>query len=102
MTVLGYCVYYMNKIISKLKSKTVKDSFFVLVSNVLAQLFNFIVVVILGRFFSVTEYGVYSVLNNISIFVSDMADMGMNGAITRFTAEARGKGEKKIEDQLGK
>lgn len=90
----------MNKLIYKLKSKTAKDSFLVLISNVFSQFLNFIVVVILGRFFSVAEYGVYSVLNNISSFVSDMADMGMNGAITRFTAEAHGKGEKKNEELL--
>ena len=90
----------MNRIIDRLKSKTAKDSVLVLSGNLVSQALSLLVVIVIGRFLSVAEYGVYSVLNNISSFITDMADMGMNGAITRFVAEYRGKGEIDKEHQL--
>ena len=84
----------------KLKSKTAKDSILTLSSNLISQIMSLIVVIVVSRFLSVTDYGIYSILNNISSFVQDMADMGMNGAITRFIAEFRAKGERKKENQV--
>ena len=84
----------------KLKSKTAKDSILTLSSNLISQIMSLIVVIVVSRFLSVTDYGIYSILNNISSFVQDMADMGMNGAITRFIAEFRAKGEREKENQV--
>lgn len=88
------------KILDKLKNKTVKDSALTLTGNLIAQILSLVVVVIVSRFLSVTEYGIYSILNNISSFVQDMADMGMNGAITKFVAEFRAKKEFDKEKQV--
>ena len=88
------------KVLEKLKSKTVKDSALTLSGNLIAQFLSLFVVIIVSRFLSVAEYGIYSILNNISSFVQDMADMGMNGAITRFVAEFRANNEIKKESQI--
>lgn len=90
----------MKRLLDKLKSKTAKDSALTLSGNLIAQTLSLAVVVIVSRFLSVADYGIYSILNNISSFVQDMADMGMNGAITRFVAEYRAKGEVEKERQL--
>lgn len=88
------------KLIEKLKSKTAKDSMLTLSGNLIAQFLSLFVIIIVSRFLSVAEYGIYSVLNNISSFVQDMADMGMNGAITRFVAEFRANDELEKENQV--
>ncbi|MBR4109663.1 MAG: flippase [Oscillospiraceae bacterium] len=91
----------MKKLIEKLKAKTTaKNSFLTLCSNLISQLMSFLVTVLLGRSLSVADYGLYSILNSIATFVSDMADMGMNGAITRFVAEYRAKKDLASEEQL--
>lgn len=88
------------KLLEKLRSKTAKDSILTLSGNLIAQILSLFVVVIVSRFLSVADYGIYSILNNISSFVQDMADMGMNGAITRFVAEFRAKNELDKERQV--
>ena len=88
------------KLIEKLKSKTAKDSMLTLSGNLIAQFLSLFVIIIVSRFLSVAEYGIYSILNNISSFVQDMADMGMNGAITRFVAEFRANDELEKENQV--
>lgn len=88
------------KLIEKLKSKTAKDSILTLSGNLIAQFLSLFVIIIVSRFLSVAEYGIYSILNNISSFVQDMADMGMNGAITRFVAEFRANDELEKENQV--
>lgn len=89
------------KIFSQIKGKkTAKDSVLTLAGNTIAQVLSLCVAIIVSRVFSVAEYGLYCILNNISSFVTDMADMGMNGAITRFVAEFRAKGKKEDEEQI--
>lgn len=88
------------KLFDKMKSKTAKDSILTLSGNLISQIIGFVVTVIVSRFMSVVSYGIYSILNNISAFVNDMADMGMNGAITRFVSEYRAKGELEKEQQI--
>lgn len=88
------------KLFNILKNKTAKDSIFTLTGNLISQALSLFVVAIVSRFLSVTDYGIYSILNNISSFVQDMADMGMNGAITRFVAEFRAKNELEKENQV--
>lgn len=95
----------MNRIMKKLIEKfkkltTAKNSLLTLSGNLISQVMSFIVAVLLGRTMSVADYGLYSVLNNIASFVSDLADMGMNGAITRFVAEYRSKKDLASEEQL--
>lgn len=88
------------RILGKLKSKTARDSILILFGNLIAQTLSLFVTVIVSRFLSVADYGIYSILNNISSFVQDMADMGMNGAITRFVAEFRARNEHDNEKQV--
>lgn len=88
------------KILKKLKDKTLKDSALVLVGNLISQVLSLGIVIVVTRSLSIFDYGIYSILNNISSFVQDMADMGMNGAITRFVAEFRLKGQVKKEEEL--
>lgn len=88
------------KLFNILKNKTAKDSIFTLTGNLISQALSLFVVAIVSRFLSVTDYGIYSILNNISSFVQDMADMGMSGAITRFVAEFRAKNELEKENQV--
>lgn len=91
----------MKKLIEKLKNlKTAKNSLLTLSSNLISQVMSFVVAVLLGRTMSVADYGLYSILNNIATFVSDLADMGMNGAITRFVAEYRSRRDQASEEQL--
>lgn len=80
--------------------KTAKDGALVLMSNGIAQVSSFLIVLLTSHSFSVSMYGLYTVLNSLASFVSDMADMGMNGAITRFVAEFRGKKDSKSENEL--
>lgn len=89
------------KVLRKFKEKkTIKDTAIVLGSNLFSQTISFLVVLFVSRGLSVAEYGTYAILNNISMFVSDLADMGMNGGITRFVAEYRAKQDYKSEQQL--
>lgn len=88
------------KILEQLKSKTAKDSVLILCGNLISQVMSLFVAIVVSRMLTVAEYGLYCVLNNISSFVTDMADMGMNGAITRFTAEYRAKKEHNKENEL--
>lgn len=88
------------KLLDKLKSKTAKDSILIMFGNLISQIMSLLVVIVVSRFLSVIDYGIYSILNNISSFVQDMADMGMNGAITRFVAEFRAKNKTTKEKQI--
>lgn len=89
------------KLIEKFKNnKTAKDSFLVLMANGISQVMGLLIVLIVSKVLSVAEYGVYTLLNNISSFVSDMADMGMNSSITRFVAEYRVAEDRRNEEQL--
>lgn len=82
------------------KSKTVKDSIYTLGANLISQAMSFMIVVLVSNVLSVTKYGLYCVLNSMSSFVSDMSDMGMNGAITRFVAEYRSKEDRDNEEAI--
>lgn len=88
------------KFFEKLNNKTLKDSSLILSGNLISQIVSMFVTIIVSRSLSVIDYALYSILNNISSFVTDMADMGMNSAITKFVAEYRLKGEIKKENQL--
>ena len=89
------------KIIEKLKTqKEFKNSFLTLSGNLISQGMSFLVTILLSRSMTVADYGLYSVLNSISTFVTDMADLGMNGAITRFVAEYHGRNEADKEEQI--
>lgn len=82
------------------RGSTTKNSALVLLGNIISQITGFFVIVIIGRGLSVSDYGIYSVLNNISSFVTDLADMGMNGATTRFVAEYHSKEDYDLESAL--
>lgn len=90
----------MEKLIEKLKNKTFKDSVLTLAANAISQVFSFIVTIIMTRSLSIYSYGIYSIVNNISSFVSDLADLGMNSSITRFVAEYRAKKDTENENNI--
>lgn len=88
------------KLFEKFRSKTLKDSSLILSGNLISQILSMFIIVIVSRSLSVANYGLYSILNSISSFVTDLADMGMNSGITKFVAEYRARGEIEKENQL--
>lgn len=88
------------KLLNKIKNKTANDSMLVLFGNLVSQTLSLVVAIVVSRILSVADYGVYSILNNISSFVQDMADMGMNSSITRFVAQFRACDDKHKENQI--
>lgn len=77
----------MNRLNRIFKNREIQDSSLVIISNILAQLLNFFVVMIITRVLSVDEYGKYAILNTILSLATDLSDMGMNSSVTKFVAE---------------
>ncbi|MDU7363116.1 oligosaccharide flippase family protein [Clostridium sp.] len=81
-------------------NKVFKNISYVLFANIISQIESMIFVAIAARMWDVDTYGIYSVVTMILSLAIDLSDMGMNGAIVRFSAEYSAKGEFDKEEKL--
>ncbi|GKU27271.1 polysaccharide biosynthesis protein [Clostridium folliculivorans] len=79
------------KIVDKLKSYLIGSVFrsmsFVLTANIISQLESFIFVIIATKTLSVEDYGIYTIVMTLIYTVIELSDMGMNGAVIRFSSQ---------------
>ena len=80
------------KIIEKIRSKITANGILKYVSYTMStslvnQLRSFIFVFIATKSLSVDEYGVYTLILMVIMTASELSDMGMNSAITRFSSQ---------------
>ncbi|MDV4150388.1 oligosaccharide flippase family protein [Clostridium sp. AL.422] len=81
-------------------NKIFKNISYVLFANIISQIESMIFVTIAARIWDVETYGVYSIVAMILSLAIDLSDMGMNGAVIRFSAEYNAKGELEREEKL--
>jgi len=93
------------KIIEKIRSKITANGILKYVSYTMStslvnQLRSFIFVFIATKSLSVDEYGVYTLILMVIMTASELSDMGMNSAITRFSSQYYAHKEIKKEYDL--
>lgn len=81
-------------------SKILQNISYVLFANLISQVESMIFVAIAARLWDVEVYGIYSIITMILSLAIDLSDMGMNGAVVRFTAEYHSKEEYEKEEEL--
>ena len=86
----------MSEIINQSLQKIAKGTGIIFIGTIIGLLLGFIGRVLLARFFTQAEYGIYSLaLVLLSIFVT-IALFGLQEGSTRYIAYFRGKKEEKI------
>jgi O-antigen/teichoic acid export membrane protein len=78
-----------------LKNQIIKNSFWNLFTTVINRAGALIFTIILARLLMPEYFGLYNLATSIALIAIAIADLGINGAITRFIAEYIGKNNKK-------
>lgn len=84
----------------KVKNKMFKSVSYVLSANFISQIESFIFVIMVTKVLSVEQYGIYTVVMMLINMVTDLSDMGMNSAVTRFSAQYYSSNEIDKEKEL--
>lgn len=85
----------MSEIVSKSLQKIAKGSTIIFIGTVLSLLLGFLARVIMVRFSTQTEYGVYSLVLTIVSICTTVSTLGLEEGTARSIAYLRGKDEKK-------
>ena len=86
----------MSEIVNQSLQKIAKGTGIIFIGTIIGLLLGFIGRIILVRYITQTEYGIYSLaLVIISIFVT-ISTLGLGEGSTRYIAYFRGKNEEKI------
>lgn len=74
----------MKKIISVLRSQTIKDSFVVSIGLGVSAVIGFVYTILLARSLGPDTFGVYSALTALAAIVYSLGDMGISSALINF------------------
>lgn len=85
---------------NKLLDKSAKDTILTLISNASSQVLSFFVTIMVSKSLSVTNFGLYSVINSVTSFITDLADLGMNSSLTRFVSECHAQNLVRQENKI--
>jgi O-antigen/teichoic acid export membrane protein len=69
------------------RSKASKDSFWVLIGNLLTRVLGLLSFIIITRVLGPQEYGLFSVSLGVLTMVSDLSDLGINASAIRYGAQ---------------
>lgn len=91
----------MSEIVSKSLQKIAKGSVFVFVGTIISLLLGFLARVIMVRFSTQNEYGIFSLSLTIIAICTTISALGLEEGVTRYIAYLRGKNEKNsIQDTI--
>lgn len=91
----------MSEIVSKSLQKIAKGSTVVFIGTIVSLLLGFLARIIMVRFSTQSEYGVYSLALTIVSICTTVSALGLEEGATRYIAYLRGKNEKKgIQDTI--
>ena len=83
-------------------SQTAKDTYLVMVANVVNGITGLLFTVLVARFLSVAEFGTFSSLLNLTLIVVSLVDLGMTQGVVNFLPPFIDRGqEKKVKHYLG-
>lgn len=80
-------------------SSTAKDTYILFFSNIATAFFGFVFTWFVARSLSVSDFGVFSAVNNLALMAAPLIDLGVSSALINFVAffQARNEIEKAQE-----
>lgn len=83
-------------------SQTAKDTYLVMTANVVNGITGLLFTVLVARFLTVSEFGTFSSLLNLTLIVVSLVDLGMTQGVVNFLPPFLDKGqEAKVKHYLG-
>lgn len=90
---------YFNKAFGFALSSTAKDTYILFFSNVATAFLGFVFTWFVARALSVSDFGVFSSVNNLALMLSPLVDLGVSSALINFIAyfQVRNEHKKTLE-----
>jgi O-antigen/teichoic acid export membrane protein len=74
-------------------SATAKDTYVLFVGNLFTAFLAFLFTVIVARGISISDFGVFSAINNLVLIIAAVSDIGISAGLVNFIANFESKGE---------
>ena len=74
-------------------SATAKDTYILFVGNLVTAFLGFVFTVLIARGISVSDFGVFSALNNLVLIIAAVSDIGISAGMVNFIANFESKGD---------
>jgi len=84
---------YYQKIQNLMVSRTAKDTYILFIGNAASAFLGFLFTILVARNVSVSDFGIFSAINNLVIIIASVADIGFSTALVNFVAGFKAKGE---------
>lgn len=82
---------YLNRARSLATSKTAKDTYILFAGNLLSAFLGFIFTLLIARGLSVSDFGVFSAVNNLVTIIVSVSDIGISAGLINFIATFQAK-----------
>lgn len=76
-------------------SATAKDTYILFVGNLLTAFLGFIFTILIARSLTVSDFGIFSAINNLVLIIASVSDIGISAGLVNFVANFQAKGDKK-------
>jgi len=84
---------YINRAIGLARSQTAKDTYILFFGNILSAVLGFIFTLIIARGLSVSDFGVFSAINNLVAILAAASEIGISAGVVNFISGFRAKGD---------
>jgi O-antigen/teichoic acid export membrane protein len=74
-------------------SGTAKDTYLLFAGNIISSFLAFVFTLIAARGLSVSDFGVFSAINNLVTIIGSVSDIGISAGLVKFIANYEAKGE---------
>jgi len=86
---------YIQRTRSLAASATARDTYVLFTGNIISAFLGFIFTLLVARKLSVSDFGVFSVINNMVAIAASVTDIGISAGIVKFISSFHQKGDEK-------
>ncbi|QLG69519.1 MAG: polysaccharide biosynthesis related protein [Candidatus Woesebacteria bacterium] len=91
---------YFDKAFGLARSSTARDTYILFFSNVATAFLGFVFTWFVARALSVSDFGVFSAVNNLALMIVPILDLGVSSALINFIASIKQGEDKKAKEYI--
>jgi len=89
---------YFDKAFGLARSSTARDTYILFFSNVATAFLGFVFTWFVARALSVSDFGIFSAVNNLALMIVPILDLGVSSALINFVASIKQGEDKKAKE----
>src|SRR3989304_5270554 len=84
---------YIDRAVGLAKSQSAKDTYILFSGNLVSAFLGFLFTLFVARALSVSDFGVFSAINNLVAIIAAASEIGISAGIINFISDFRAKGD---------